>query len=1004
MTIAATPAGPDHAESAIAIVGMAARFPGADDVAQFWRNLLASTESVRFFSDEELIASGEPADLVHDSSYVPSRGALNKADWFDSEFFGFTDGEAGLTDLQQRLLLETVWRAFEDAARVPGPRVRTGIFVGARENRFAELASQSGLGGPDRASLLRLKLGSESDYLATSLAYRLDLRGPAVTVQTACSSSLVAVHLACRALLAGDCDLALAGGVSIRVPLNQGYLWERGLIDSRDGHCRAFDDAASGTVGGDGVGMVLLRRLSDAVDEGDLIHAVIAGSAINNDGHDKLGFTAPSVPGQIDLMRTALAASGIEPRSVGYVECHGTATKLGDPIELLALHSVFGGEFALPCHIGSVKSNIGHLDAAAGVAGLIKAALIVRHGVLAPSLHVRTPNRAFHWSKSSIRVCTQAADWPAGRAERIAAVSSLGLGGTNAFVLLSQAPGGSGGVPPADDTAWPLPLSASSAEALSRTSIELAATLETATRAGAPSACLRDVSYSLGAGRTTFRYRRTIVCRSVDEAIDKLRRETKPPQPADNPPRCVFLFPGHGVSPLGAGRDLYPADRVFAGAIDRVASLVLDQAGWDLREVVCAEAGTGTAGTAGTAVTQVSLFALSYAAAEAAMDWGVRPAGVIGHSAGEVAAACVAGVLSLPDAVSLIAARGRLCEDRCPRGAMLAVALSPERLAPLARQAGCYIGAVNGPDRCVATGPAKAIAGLERRLRGERIACAPLKSDRAYHSPAMRPAAEAIGAAAATLAFRPPSIAVYSTLTGTNATHELSEAGYWERQLLEPVAFDSALRACAVPGTVYLDAGPGQALSRLATAMLRRAASPGVAAALLPAGPDRDAKASFLGALGALWAAGSQVRWDRRPPGARRVSLPGHPLTPRHFPVPKPAAAPSAAAPAATVPAATLPAADPPAILTLPPAPAPAATDGSNDDTDLLVAIFEEVIGTGQLDHDESFFAMGGDSLMAVQVVARINDSLGAELTTDEFFSHPTISELASRLSRPRAG
>ena len=991
-------------EEAVAIVGMAARFPGADDLAGFWRNLLAGRESVRYFSTEELVASGESEEVALDRRYVPARAVLTGADRFDSAFFGFTDGEAELTDLQQRMLLETAWRAFEDAGRIPGPHPRTGLFIGARENRFAELVARGGRHGSDRASLLRLKMGSDSDFIATRIAYRFDLRGPCLTVQTACSSSLIAVHLATRALFAGDCDLALAGGVSIRVPLDQGYLWEDGLIDSVDGHCRAFDDAATGTVGGDGVGVVVLRRLGDALRDGDAVHAVIRGSAVNNDGSDKLGFTAPSVSGQVDLMRAGLSAAGVEPHRVGYVECHGTGTKLGDPIELRALHAVFGRRADGRCLIGSVKTNIGHLDAAAGVAGLIKAALAVRHGIIPPSLHLRTPNRAFDWSASRLRVCQEVTGWPDARRPRTAAVSSLGLGGTNAFVVLEEEPAATVREAAADGGRWyALPLSARSAEALERAGRELAGALE-----AAPAVALGDVAFTLGSGRRQLPYRRVVACRTTSEASARLRVPLSPLRPAGPRPRCVFLFPGHGVDPRGTGRHLYRADPAFAEALDGIADLVRERARWDLREVVCGEpAGVPEPGIART---QVCLFAVSHASAAAVRAWGVEPDAVVGHSVGEIAAACVAGVLSLPDAVALVADRAEACEQRCAEGAMLAVALPEERLAARAADSGCAVSAVNAPSQSVVSGPVEAVARLAEALRGDRIPCAPVRSRRAFHSPAMRPAALALDDTVKALRPRPARVPIVSTVTGTYAGDAMLAPDYWQRQLLSPVRLDAALRAVAAAGTAYLDVGPGRALCRLAASHLRRGRDSGAAAALHPGSREGDAEECFIGAVATLWTAGVPVRWDRRPAGARRVSLPGHPLSPKRYPVPLPAPPGPASTSLAAVPPVASVATD---LTGAEPTDAGRATGSSpvpwspltgDGDAEVIAAVFEEIIGAAVTGPDESFFALGGDSLMAVQAIVRISDALGVELTVDDLFRYPTVRELAEHLGRAAAG
>ncbi len=551
----------------IAIVGMAGRFPGARNVEELWRNLRAGVESIRSFSDEEMLREHVSPEALAQPGAVKAGGVLDEVDRFDAEFFGISRREAEILDPQQRFFLECAWEALESAGHVPSrSRGSIGVFAGAGVNTYLlsnlftrrELVEQ--IGG------YQLLLASEKDYLATRVSYKLNLTGPSFTIQTACSTSLVAVHVACQSLLNGECDLALAGGVSISVPHRAPYVYQEGGILSPDGHCRAFDADARGTVPGNGVGIVVLKRLSDAIADRDRVVAVIKGSAINNDGSSKVGFTAPGVRGQTKVLREALAVARVDPDSIGYIECHGTGTPLGDPTELEALAAAYGGDGAAGgCAIGSVKTNIGHLDAAAGVTGLIKAALSVEHGVVVPTIHFRTPTPRFDFERSPFHVSSALAPWPRHKGRRRAAVSSFGIGGTNAHVILEEAPASArdAGVPPAEAGSHKdqlLPVSARTPEALARSLERVAGAIE-----ADASLVLADVAYTLQTGREAFACRQTVVAGDRDEAIAGLRAAAAAPGPAHRSPGVgaragVHVSrPGHAVRADGRGSLPRPA-------------------------------------------------------------------------------------------------------------------------------------------------------------------------------------------------------------------------------------------------------------------------------------------------------------------------------------------------------------------------------------------------------------------------------------------------------------
>ncbi len=611
---------------------------------------------------------------------------LEDAELFDADFFGYPPREAAVTDPQHRVFLECAWEALEDAGYDAGKAGSVGVYAGASTNTYLLNNLLLDREATAAVSAFELNLGNSAAFLPTNVSYKLDLRGPSVFVQTACSTSLVAVHLAVQALLNGECGLALAGGVSVNVPQRSGYLYQDDMVFSPDGHCRSFDARARGTVGGSGVGIVVLKRLEEALADGDRIRAVVRGSAINNDGAGKVGLTAPSVAGQADVIREALEVAQVHPESVGYVEAHGSGTPLGDPIEVAALTEAFRDKTERRgfCAIGSVKSNFGHLDAAAGVAGLIKAVLMLEHRELPPSLHFEQPNPEIAFERSPFYVQTALQPWAEGNEgePRRAGVSSFGLGGTNAHVVLEEAPAAAD-APALARRQQLLVLSARSAAALEAAASRLADRL-----AAEPAVELADVAYTLAAGRRAFSHRRAVVCRDVAGAVAALRSETKPSPPTSGEPPVVFLFAGHGAQRVGMTAALYQEEPSFRRHFDRSTELLLPDLGRDLRELLMPAPGRGEEAAhelRRAACGQAALFAVEHALASLWMEWGVRPRAMLGHSVGEYVAACLAGVFPLEQALRLVVARGRLFEE-LPEGAMLAVLLPEEELLPLARR------------------------------------------------------------------------------------------------------------------------------------------------------------------------------------------------------------------------------------------------------------------------------------------------------------------------------
>ncbi|BAU88116.1 beta-ketoacyl synthase [Streptomyces laurentii] len=879
----------------IAVVGMAGRFPGADDVDGFWDGLTQGREGITVLTEEELVASGvDPGTAGHDG-YVGAKGSLAGADLFDEKFFGYSPREAELLDPQHRVFLECAWHALESAGVDPGRfEGRIGVFAGAGLNTYLLSNLMNNQQVLDASGMYQVMLASDKDFLATRAAYKLGLKGPAITVQTACSTSLTAVHLASQSLLDGECDIALAGGVSVSSPLRGGYQYEPGGILSPDGTCRAFDADAQGTVPGNGVGIVVLRRLNDARADGDRVDAVVLASAVNNDGSLKAGYTAPSVDGQAEVIAEALALAAVSPETVGYVETHGTGTPLGDPIEIAALTRAHraGTDAQGYCAIGSVKSNIGHLDAAAGVTGLIKAVLALRHEAIPPTLHCERPNPALELDSSPFFVNTELRPWPRAGRPRRAGVSSFGIGGTNVHVVLEEAPPEQPDRPArtpedGDTPVRLLPLSAKSGPALAEAAGLLADRLE-----GDAGVDLDAVAHTLAQRRTPFAHRATVVARSTGEAVTALRRLARSAPAAratasDDAP-VAFLFPGQGAQYPGMARDLYARGGVFAEEFDRCAELFAPHLGEDLRALVFADDSANTADRLRrTRFAQPALFSVEFALARLWQSWGATPRAMAGHSIGEYVAACLAGVFTLRDAARLVAARGRLVQEMAP-GAMLSVFLSgQETSARLGEGEDLTIAAVNSTELTVVSGPVEAIDALQRRLGAEGVGCRRLHTSHAFHSPAMDAAVVPFVDLVRTVTLSVPEVPFLSNVTGTWITDEqATDPEYWGTHLRRPVRFRDALGALlADPGLVLLEVGPGQNLANFARAHGDWSTSRTVVGSLRHPGEDVTDDAHLLAQLGAAWAVGVAVDWEalQGPARHRPVRLPGYPFQRRRY-------------------------------------------------------------------------------------------------------------------------
>jgi acyl transferase domain-containing protein/alpha-ketoglutarate-dependent taurine dioxygenase/acyl carrier protein len=890
----------------IAIVGMAGRFPGAPDVDTFWRNIRDGVESVTVFSDDELRARGVPERTLADPDYVKAGVLFDGFDQFDAGFFGYSPREAEHLDPQQRIFLECAWEALEHAGwQARKEAASVGVYAGDGPNLYLmrHLLPAFGIdAGTGIADMLGLMSGNSAGSLCTRVAYKLDLRGPAVSVQTECSTSLVAVHMACQALLSHDCDMALAGGVWLNLLQEGGYRYQSGAILSPDGHCRAFDAKAAGTVIGSGAGIVVLKRLAEALRDGDTVHAVIKGSAANNDGADKIGFTAPSVQGQASAIRAAQMVADVPAGTIGYVEAHGTGTTLGDPIEMAALVQAFrsGGVTGHGgCAIGSVKTNIGHLDAAAGVAGLIKATMALRHKTLPPSLHFEQPNPQIDFGNSPFYVNTEARPWPRGDAPRRAGVSSFGIGGTNVHVVLEEAP------PVAAQAAaagWQvLPLSAMSGAAVQQAAQRLAAHIQ-----AHPDVALADVACTLQTGRRAFAHRRVAVAEDAPAAARMLASGegvvARPAPAPEQAPDVVFLFPGGGTQHANMGLALYRSDAPFREEVDRCCELLRPELGLDLRDLLFPPAGQEAEADArlfGIAMAQPALFVIEYAMAHWWMRRGVRPAVMMGHSLGEYVAACLAGVFRLEDALRVAALRGRLLQSM-PPGAMTAVPLSQAELAPFLTE-GCDLGAANGEALCVISGPLQAVEAAEQKLRAQGHLPRRLHVSIASHSAMTEPLRAQLEQLIASVPRQAPKIPFVSNVTGRLITPEQAVSpAYWAQHLRGTVQFVAGLRTLfEVPGRVLLEVGPGETLAGLARQHPGAKSAAGVHAS--QAHPQQQARNAqqIAHALAELWVAGVDIDWAacHAPNDAngangadasagqqrRRVPLPAYPFQRRRY-------------------------------------------------------------------------------------------------------------------------
>lgn len=918
----------DYTGLEIAVIGMAARFPGAPNVDAFWNNLKAGRESITFFERDELLRAGLPAERIDHPDYVPAKGYVEGSEKFDASFFDVSSSRAEIMDPQHRMFLETSWTALEHAGYGDPTSYdgAIGVYGGCNVNTYLYRALSL---NPDRMMMLgdtALALANASDHLATNVAYKMGLHGPAMTVKTACSTSLVAVHLATQSLLTGESDVALAGGATVGVPRKAGHVYQEGGINSPDGHCRPFDADAAGTVGGEGTGVVVLKRLDDARRDGDVIHAILRGSALNNDGRDKVGYTAPSVNRQAQVIATAQAASGVDPATISYVEAHGTATPLGDPIEVEALTRAFTRTDVpreADCALGSVKSNIGHLDAAAGIAGFIKTVLALRHRALPPSLNYSDPNPKLRLSERPFRVVREHESWDGADGPRRAGVSSFGLGGTNAHVILEEAPrsvqvaggdgqvaGGDGRVGASGSSAWQwLPVSARTASALQALRAQTAAAL----REASPHKPLPNAAHTLQSGRTAMNHRCVVIASTPEDAADALdtHRDAREDRQAPfivvtgeadaNREAIGFAFPGQGAQQPGMGAGLYASSPTFRNALDRAADVLAGPLKGDVRallfpdadrfalpEAISASDGDNVPADRlrQTRWQQPAVAALEWALAEQWAAWGVRPSVVVGHSLGEYVAATVTGALPPETMLRMVATRGKTMQEATP-GAMLSVDRAPEAVSGLLKTYDALeVAAINASGLSVIAGPTESVDAASKDLQADGATTKRLRTSHAFHTASMQPAADQLREAFADeLASLPNAAAdasgegtgtMVSSMTGEAVSaSELHQPEYWAAQIRQPVRYAQAMTEAerrlqarqhdASLRPIFVEVGPGATLAKLAA---WDAAAPADVVSTLPSIEDDAAAqgrsasaepAQMLSAAAELWARGVNV-------------------------------------------------------------------------------------------------------------------------------------------------
>ena len=1023
----------------IAIIGMSARFPGAKNIDQFWDNLKNGVESITFFTDEDLEAAGIPAEEINNPNYiyVRARGILEDIETFDASFFNFTPNEAAIMDPQIRLFHECAWEALENAGYDPWSYDGLiGLYAGANTNYLwmvhAFLFGQDAASSPLENGLLNNK-----DYLSSRVSYKLNLKGPVVALHTACSTSLAAVHMAVQALLMGECEMALAGGVTVSVPWKTGYIYKEGMIHSPDGHCRAFDEKAQGFVAGNGIGIVVLKRLEEAIPDDDHIEAVILGSALNNDGTRRVGYTAPSVEGQADVICAALHMAEVQPQHIGYIETHGTGTNLGDSIEIEALKQAFKQNNGEPprqkqfCALGSVKTNVGHLDCAAGAAGLIKTILALKHRLIPPSLNFETPNSRLALEDSPFYINTKLTAWNSSLNPLRAGVSSFGIGGTNVHVILEEAPQSVidrsslvTGENRKEREYQLILLSARTQSALDKMTENLAEYIKknllnrsNHENLPNPGLSLADIAYTLQKGRRTFSHRRMLVCSQLEEAAGMLlspdvgKTHDHFSKEEDRP--VVFMFPGLGSHYVNMGLEIYQKEPYFRRKVDHCFEILQTLVDENIKEILYPINKKFYGGTGGgfskeppgrqrqetekinqIEISQLVVFIFEYSLAQMLMNWGIKPHAMIGYSFGEYIAACISGVFTLEDALKLLVSRGKAI-GRIPPGAMLGVPLPEKKLKPLLGEKLSI--AIDNGEACIVSGSNESIDAFEKQMKQNRYLCIRLRATHGIHSAMMDSIEQEFAGVLSRITLHEPQIPYISNVTGKwitveNATNPL----YWVSHLRETVRFAQGLEELVkIENVVLVEAGPGVVLSTLAVQHIDKKANQLVINMLRAEGQKVSDMEYLLNKIGRLWLYGKKIDWsgfyleEKR----KRVPLPTYPFEGRRYPVDVSHLGDLLKGKMPEIPPLVLPEAESPETVSTQSGPGYVAP--GNKAEQIMVRLWEEILGCKPIGIHEDFFEMGADSLKGMAFVNKLQELIGEIIHITVIFDAPTVAQLA---------
>ncbi|MFZ5989470.1 MAG: amino acid adenylation domain-containing protein [Bacillota bacterium] len=986
----------------IAVVSMDCRFPDADSPEAYWKNLVDGVESVVPLSDEELLKSGIPSEAINQPNYVKAASFIEDSDKFAASFFGYSAKEAAMMDPQHRVFLELCWHALEkagfDSEQYKGS---IGVFAGTTFNSYLLNNILKGRSITNNADNFFVQILNDKDNLATRVSYKLNLNGPALSIQTACSTSLVAIHYACQSLLNHECDIALAGGVTVRSPHKAGYFYQPDMILSKDGHCRPFDAEASGTIFGSGAGVVALKRLEDALEDGDTIHAIIKGSSVNNDGSEKVGYTAPGRKGQEAVLSSALALAGVPKETITAIEAHGTGTILGDPIEFESLNKVYGS--ANSNHkiaLGSVKSNLGHLECAAGIASFIKMVLCLKNKKLVPSLNFSKPNPHIQIDNTPFYVNTEVKEWkPVQDAPLRCAISSFGIGGTNGHLILEE---GIEDGPKVKEQSSDRPselvlLSARTETALNKMSDNLVRFLRQN-----PDTDISDMAYTLRTGRRAFEFRKAVVASDIKSVCKVLEEnDTKKSWTSYkkfNDPQIVFMFPGQGSQHIRMAKSIYESEPVFKKYVDKGAEVLKPLMGLDIRDIlfpIDEKAEEAKQALTRTNITQPVLFVIEYALSCLWMSWGIKPNALVGHSIGEYAAACLAGVISYEDALAIVTKRGELINN-LPQGSMCGLHLSEEQVKPFLTEK-LSIASINGPTFTVVSGPKEDIDKFTKVLEDNGHNYSLLHTSHAFHSWMMQPAYEPFIKFVGRFKLNAPQIPCISNVTGDFMTAEQATSPeYWASHIIAPVRFsDGADKLLKNEKCVYLEVGPG---TTLGTFMKNH--DPKVnAISCLPHANDPTCSLEYIyGAAARLWISGVSFDWNsfEGERTCKRLELPVYPFERKSYWIQPADSGKEESFENIHI--------DAPASVSADQGAAEVIKQGPRNETEQKVMdIFVKTLGVSPIDIRDNFFELGGHSLLAIQLLSKINEQFNTEIKLNDFFKFPTVETLSIELGEGAA-